>query len=426
MKNMFQEYRRGLRGRSIIAVALAVAWSSLPGMAAPKVEMEHVVLHLDPTMYYLGPSLAVLPNGDILMGLREAHARPRNLRGHVDPSARGVFLRSRDGGRTFGEKRVIDDETLRFSSSQDTTLSVLSDGSILAGIYSWGIAPVPTGVALGKIHTGKKVVGPTKPFIGIFEGMWTRRSTDGGKSWTPRRPVDVAGLPPFGGRAPVVELEDGTLLMQVNDLSRGVGRPRDWARVFCLRSTDQGATWGEPAQVAEGSDLTVHFLEPSLVRLRSGRLISMLRTRGEGSGADERVKDEGGDIGTIYGHYGHIFQCVSDDDGRTWSEPAQTPMWGFPAHILELSDGRLLCSYGYRRVPYGVRATISYDGGKTWDIANEIVVRDDGGTSDLGYPVSIELADGRVLMAYYFNQEQPDEPESTTRYIAGTFLSLEH
>jgi len=412
------------RWRRLLSFFVIGAYQVVSLPAAAPVEMEHVVLHRDDTMYYLGPSLAVLPDGDILMGLREAHARSREMRGHVDPASRGVFLRSRDGGRSFGEKRVIDDETMHFSSSQDTTLTVLADGSILAGIYSWGIVPVPTGVALSKIHTGKKMVGAEKPFIGIFEGMWTRHSTDEGLTWTERRPVDVAGLPPLGGRAQVVELEDGTMLMQVNDLSRSVGQPRDWARVFCLRSTDGGVTWGEPALVAEGSDLTVHFLEPSLVRLRSGRLISMLRTRGEGPGADERVKNEGDDIGSLYSHYGHVFQSVSDDDGRTWSERVETPMWGFPAHVLELSDGRLLCAYGYRRPPFGVRATLSYDGGETWDIANEIVVRDDGGTSDLGYPVSIELPDGRVLMAYYFNQETSEDPESITRYIAGTFLEL--
>jgi sialidase-1 len=407
----------------VLGFALAANFMALT-YASAEVEMEHVVLHHDDTMYYLGPSLAVLRNGDILMGLREAHARPANLRGHVDPTARGVFLRSKDGGRTFGEKRVVDDETLRFSSSQDTTLTALSDGSILTSIYSWGIAPVPTGIDLSKIHTGKRVVGPEKPFISVFEGLWTRHSKDGGRTWTPRRRVDIEGMPPLAARTPVVELGDGTLLIQVNDLSRGVGTPRDWARVFCLRSADKGATWGEPALAAEGAHLTVHFLEPSLVRLRSGRLISMLRTRGEGPGADERVKNEGGDIGTVYAHYGHIFQTVSDDDGRTWSKPEQTPMWGFPAHVLELQDGRLLCAYGYRRKPYGVRATLSLDGGKTWDIGNEIVIRDDGGTSDLGYPFSIQLPGGEVLIAYYFNREKPGDPESNTRYIAGTFLKL--
>ena len=80
--------------------------------------MEHTTLHRDDTMYYLGASLAVLPDGDILMGIREAHARPPHLRGHVDPASRSVVLRSRDGGRTFAEKRVISDHTHRFSATQ--------------------------------------------------------------------------------------------------------------------------------------------------------------------------------------------------------------------------------------------------------------------------------------------------------------------
>ena len=171
--------------------------------AAPRVRMEHVVLHRDDTMYYLGPSLAALPNGNILMSLREAHVRPKELRGHVDPTARGVLLISRDGGRTFGEKRVIDDETLRFSSSQDCTLTVLPDGSLLASIYSWGIAPVPYGIDLTQVHTGKKLAGVDKPFISLFEGLWTRRSTDGGRTWTPRRSVNIPGLPPLAARSPV-------------------------------------------------------------------------------------------------------------------------------------------------------------------------------------------------------------------------------
>ena len=51
-------------------------------------------------------------------------------------------------------------------------------------------------------------------------------------------------------------------------------------------------------------------------------------------------------------------------EGRTWSQPIKTAMWGFPAHLLELRDGRILCTYGYRRKPYGVRASISKDGAR--------------------------------------------------------------
>ena len=53
-----------------------------------------------------------------------------------------------------------------------------------------------------------------------------------------------------------------------------------------------------------------------------------------------------------------------------------TPMLGFPPHLLVLSDGRLLCSYGRRTAPFGQRAMISADG-ITWNPAGEITLRDD-------------------------------------------------
>ncbi len=50
------------------------------------------------------------------------------------------------------------------------------------------------------------------------------------------------------------------------------------------------------------------------------------------------------------------------------------------------SSGALLCTYGYRKHPYGQRAMMSRDGGPD---------------SDLGYPSSVELADGSVFTVYY-------------------------
>ena len=64
-------------------------------------------------------------------------------------------------------------------------------------------------------------------------------------------------------------------------------------------------------------------------------------------------------------------------------------------------------TYGYRRPPWGIRACLSHDCGRTWDIDNEIVIRMDGGTpdgqkrkvgdSDLGYPVSVQLDDSTIF-----------------------------
>lgn len=79
----------------------------------------------------------------------------------------------------------------------------------------------------------------------------------------------------------------------------------------------------------------------------------------------------------------------------------QTPIWGYPADLHLLKDGRILASYGYRRPPYGIRACISDDQGRTWQVKNEITLRDDLPNADLRYPTTAELADGALLTVYY-------------------------
>jgi len=164
-----------------------------------------------------------------------------------------------------------------------------------------------------------------------------------------------------------------------------------------IRSTDMGRTWGSPAVLAADPENKIGFAEPCLLRTRRGELIAMLRTEG------------------------YLYQSNSSDNGRTWSQPAKTEMWGFRAHLLELRDGPILCTYSYRRKPFGLRASISNDGGKTWDTQKEIILRNDGGTHDLGYPSSVEFPDGRVLTTYWFNQQKEGDLKSETRFIAGTF-----
>lgn len=86
---------------------------------------------------------------------------------------------------------------------------------------------------------------------------------------------------------------------------------------------------------------------------------------------------------------------------------------GNPPAMLKLQDGRLCLTYGYRAAPFGIQARLSEDGGKSWSDA--IHLRDDGACSDLGYPRTIQRADGTLLTTYYFN-----ENKDTERYIAAT------
>jgi sialidase-1 len=115
---------------------------------------------------------------------------------------------------------------------------------------------------------------------------------------------------------------------------------------------------------------------------------------------------------------GYLHQSVSDDGGRTWSQPQAAPMWGSPPHLLALPDGRLLCTYGHRRPPFGIRACLSRDGGETWDIDLEVIVRDDFPNGNLGYPSAVVAAPGVVFLAY-----SGGDPDGVT-CLPGSYVAL--
>ena len=96
---------------------------------------------------------------------------------------------------------------------------------------------------------------------------------------------------------------------------------------------------------------------------------------------------------------GYILQSESTDGGLTFSTPQNTGLIGLPAHLLLLRDGRLLTTYGYRHEPFGNRAAISEDGGRTW---SEPVILDEKPLGrDIGYPSTVELSDGSLLSVWY-------------------------
>ena len=63
---------------------------------------------------------------------------------------------------------------------------------------------------------------------------------------------------------------------------------------------------------------------------------------------------------------GETLQTESTDGGMTWSTPHAIGVWGLPSFLMRLRDDRLLMTYGYGRKPFGNRARISADEGRTW------------------------------------------------------------
>jgi hypothetical protein len=107
---------------------------------------------------------------------------------------------------------------------------------------------------------------------------------------------------------------------------------------------------------------------------------------------------------------------TSHDDGQSWSltsTPEPDAGEGNPPSVLRLPDGRLCLTYGYRAQPFGIRARFSTDRGQSW--GDPFVLRDDGGSRDLGYVRSVVRADGKVVSVYYYNDRR-----SPARYLAAT------
>ena len=317
--------------------------------------MKHSIVYKDPNAYSCFPAIVLLRNGELMVSFRRAggfslEALRRGKYDHVDQGARIALARSRDGGSTWDNAPIFppfDPEC----GERGPSIAELRDGTLLINFFRWRVVPAAE---------KNRLLYPTRrQYDGSWsdvEGPWIVRSRDSGATWerTPVR-VDSAPLPRAGTSDAVLELPDGTLLMGIYGADPG----SSVCRAYVVRSNDGGDTWGEPSLVARDPEGKISFEEPALARTRAGYLLAMLR-RGEP------------------GNYQYLHQAGSRDGGRTWEGLHPTPMWGHPADVLALSDGRLVCAYGYRRPPFGVRACVSDDDGQTWDIEHEFVLRDDG------------------------------------------------
>ena len=364
---------------------------------APGVDrVADVTIYADSAYFSAFPSVVRLDDGTLLTAFRRAPNRimmggDRNR--HVDANSYLVAVRSTDGGFTWTPEPQLM-MAHPFGGSQDPCMLKLNNGDLLCTSYLW----IQVGPNKRAEYEGR--------FFGnsdwTFAGGFLIRSSDNGTTWqgpyNPGSPLPtetrstMLGKLPIYNRGALCQSADGTIHWAVACVD---GR-EDGSGVYLVQSHDNGHTWQYRSVIA---DEAFPMNETSLYETPSGALVAFIRSL-------EFTTDEG-----------QISR--STDGGKTWHLEGMGFM-GHPFHALRLPDQRVLLTYGYRHAPYGIRARILNAECTDFRTAPEIIIRDDGGGTDLGYTWS-EIIDGnRVLVAYYFNREQ----QQGTRTIEGTILDI--
>lgn len=343
-------------------------------------------------------------DGEIVVGFTRAKADYGNLEniqhGKMDPNGgEQAFIRSFDGGKSWPKKSIVSffkrpefDEVADNASSgkqSEKSYDPTADGYMLWSGFGF----------------------PTK---GRPAGVVSIVSTDRGHTWSEpvRLPTWLPGANRYtysfaSGRPSYIVREDGMLLVfgsasrkHLDDQITGIGElasPVVWA------SWNGGASWGFLAELEMKPEYPCGIL-PYPLLLQNGHILMAVRRQYNG-----------------YNAFTQIYKSI--DHGRTWNFFSRVNDWGAPANLLLMPDGRIVCVYGYRQEGYGIRARTSEDGGATW--GNELVIRDDGGSWDLGYPRSVITPEGNILTVYYMNlANDPIQQDGGVRHIASTLWSI--
>ncbi len=341
---------------------------------------EHGIICSMPKEYFFGyfgwPSITKTHDGTLIAGASGLRHK------HVDPWGKTVLFYSKDSGQNWTGPNIINDTPL---DDRDVGLITLDDGSVLASWFTLD----------EKSYMSKKAHSTSEPeileelefwddkTINHYAGSYVMKSSNG-ISFNRRIRIPVTA--PHGP----IQLKDRSLLY----LGRYFNNDQEKRGIMVYKSYDRGLTWVETCAVDTGSFDVDYCHEPHAVELDDGKIIGMVRYQK--------------DCFTF-------FKILSDDGGKTWSNPVPTNAKGSPPHLLKHSSGAIICVYGYRgypktgtNPPYGQLAMISYDNGNTW--TGEYAIRLDTPNYDTGYPASIELSDKSILTVYYQQAKPEDLP----------------
>ncbi|TDD96417.1 discoidin domain-containing protein [Actinomadura rubrisoli] len=318
------------------------------------------------------PSLTRLANGDLYVAYSWS----------VSHSFGGLVAgrRSSDNGRTWSAETVIASDPTA-SDVKEPSLTTLRNGDLMVAYYDY------------------------KPSRPNRRKVYVKRSTDNGATWSAATtPATLAYDTTYGWAGvdgDMVELANGDLLLPIY-VHRDYRSATSKFSAHVLRGRPDGSggyTWDkadERVVMWDGDPGVVSYAEPTLADLGGGHIMMVTRTSGNPAAQVMRVSH-------------------SYDNGNTWTAPADEPsLKGHAPHMLKLRGGSHLLTYGDTSGAFaGGRPVVGriYDPKTGWTGTQSKMIYKTPRTpqpgwagfpsSDMSYPASVELDDGRVLTVYY-------------------------
>ena len=351
---------------SFLSVFLSAAL--LCAQDLPKAPQAHV-FNLTPTAgYFTEPGIAVNPEN------------PKQVVAVFQDNAHAAY--SQDSGQTWQVAEGVEAKNYRVSGDVSTVFDNHGHAFICYIAFD----------KLGKFNYWAN--GATR------NGIFVRRSLDGGKTWEANH-IPVAEQPSAAG----IPFEDKPYIVADNTKSKFAGNLYvGWTRwrladsqMVISRSTDDGKTWSEPIEIDA---------HPGLPRDDNGAV----------EGFDGAVAPDG-TLYAVWSQDNDIWLTSSRDGGKTFSRARPiihtAPIMfaietldranGFPQIAIDPKSKRLYVTWSdYRNGDLDVFLASSSDGGKTWTPAAR--VNNDpihNGAEQFFQWLAVDPVDGSVNVIFY-------------------------
>lgn len=343
-----------------VALVMVLGFDSTPVWAQVQ---EQVIIYKEKGVYACFPNLFKAEDGTMVVSFST-----KITKSHHDSRGGQKTLISRNRGRHW---RAADKKYIN-------PVLKATDGSIhLPRVKGWRAVSATKAAALKK--EGIRVdQNHGRYFYAI--GAMVKTSHDGGKTWQ-EKPIALPkhSIVMSHNMSAYLKTKSGFRLFAI--YCKLPGDPR--YQVVILKSADEGKTWAVRPILPPGRkpNPALGFGETALAETDNGDIVAMMRPDPDSQG--------------------YLYSSVSRDGGDTWSAPRRTAVWGYPANLINV-NGKIICSYGYRKDPKGVRVAVFTNNFVT--PKKIIILRADGKGrgSDLGYPMTVYLGHGEFFTVYYF------------------------